>query len=182
MNMNAVTTITAQGGSIPGPAREAVKFTMRGTQLLSSGMTTIPLTATDNLWIASKVYSSGGENALHAHNAEDHMFFVLQGKAEFHFGDGSTTVADTFEGVSLPKQTMYRFHSIGEGNLVMLRVGGGQRKDLSAPFTKGSPADIRVGTTTDGAGNPILNTKSIQKGKTPAEPVIPLEGQVFPRT
>jgi mannose-6-phosphate isomerase-like protein (cupin superfamily) len=179
--MNAVTNVTAAGATIAGPAREAVKYTMRGTQLLSSGMTTIPLTATDNLWIASKVYSHGGENALHAHKAEDHTFFVLQGKAEFHFGDGSTTIVDTFEGVLLPKGVMYRFHSVGEGNLVMLRVGGGQRKDLSAPFTKGSPADIRVGTTTDGFGNPILNTKSIQKGKTPAEPVVPIEGAFFPK-
>jgi mannose-6-phosphate isomerase-like protein (cupin superfamily) len=163
------------------PARDAVRYTMRGAQLLSSGMTTIPLAATDNLWIASKVYSRGGENALHAHNIEDHTFFVLQGKAEFHFGDGSTAVVETYDGVMLPKGTMYRFHSVGEGNLVMLRVGGAQRIDPNSPFTKGSPAEIRSATVTDEFGKPILDTKSIQKGKTPAEPVVPLQGEFFPQ-
>ena len=31
-----------------------------------------------------KVYASGGENTLHAHNNEDHMFVILQGTAIFH--------------------------------------------------------------------------------------------------
>lgn len=179
--MNAIDKILPAPDNSTEPSREAVKYSMRGAQLLSSGMTTIPLAATHNLWIHSKVYSRGGENALHAHNVEDHTFFVLQGRAEFHFGDGSTTIAETYDGVLIPKGVMYRFHSIDDGNLVMVRIGGAQRSDLSQRFTKGSPAEVRSATVTDGDGNPILDTKSLQKGKTPAEPVVKLEGQFFPK-
>jgi hypothetical protein len=82
------------------------------------------------LWAHSKVYSTGGENALHSHDIEDHVFLVLQGQAHFVFGDGSTRTVRAFEGVMVPRGTLYRFQAVPEhGNLVMFRVGGGNVKD-----------------------------------------------------
>ena len=58
-------------------------FSMR-TQLVTDGRSVNPLAETENLWAWIKVYASGGENTLHAHNNEDHMFVILQGTAIFH--------------------------------------------------------------------------------------------------
>jgi mannose-6-phosphate isomerase-like protein (cupin superfamily) len=100
-----------------------VNFSMRGLPLLSSGATMASLGRAKALWAHSKVYSTGGENSLHSHETEDHCFMVLQGEATFHFGDGSSFVARPFEGVVLPRGTLYRFASSSEENLVMFRVG-----------------------------------------------------------
>ncbi len=50
-------------------------------QLLDQGRTDTPLCATEGMKARLKVYASGGENDLHAHPHEDHMFIVLQGSA-----------------------------------------------------------------------------------------------------
>jgi len=91
-----------------------------------------------------KVYASGGENALHAHKAEDHAFIVLQGKATFSFGDGSTRMVRAHEGVMIPKGVEYKFEADAAENLVLLRVGGGQRitKGLDDLTPFGAPRDI----------------------------------------
>jgi len=113
-------------------AAAKLKFSMRNLPLLEGGATMDLLGLSPMLWAHSKVYSAGGENALHSHDIEDHLFFILQGKATFHFGDGSTTEAGTFEGVMVPRGTRYRFHAHEElGNLVMLRVGAAPVKDSS---------------------------------------------------
>src|SRR5665213_337103 len=70
-------------------ASGATKFSMRGLPLLSDGASFDALATADNLWLSVKVYSSGGENALHKHTVEDHAFVVLQGRGTFHFDDGS---------------------------------------------------------------------------------------------
>jgi mannose-6-phosphate isomerase-like protein (cupin superfamily) len=100
------------------------KFALR-TPLLFEGNTHTPLADCDTFWLHIKVYASGGENGLHRHPTEDHAFIVLQGQATFYDIDGITTVVDKYEGVMLPRGTLYRFHSTGEGNLVMLRAGAG---------------------------------------------------------
>ena len=116
---------------------DQVGFSMRGLPLLSSGATMGSLGNTGHLWAHSKVYSSGGENALHKHDIEEHLFLVLQGEATFYFGDGSTRVARPFEGVMLPKGTLYRFvANEASGNLVMIRVG-------SALITRPNDVDPR---------------------------------------
>ena len=160
------------------PAPTAVKYSLRGEQLLATGMTTGAKATTDNLWVHSKVYSRGGENELHAHAVEDHTFFVVQGSAQFYFGDGSNQVVERFEGFLIPKGSLYRFHALGEENLVMLRIGAAQRgDDWSGELRNGAPVEIR--RALDPAGNPIPS-KSLAKGRTPAEPVTPLPGRFFP--
>lgn len=155
------------------------KFTLRGTELLSSGQTTIFKAGTGNLWLHSKVYSRGGENALHAHPREDHMFFVLQGAATFHFGDGASQAVGQWEGVLVPKGVLYRFVSEGSDNLVMLRIGAAQRgDDWSGETTMGFP--IELCEAVDENGETIFDNNSLRKGKTPSEPAIPIPGRYFP--
>jgi mannose-6-phosphate isomerase-like protein (cupin superfamily) len=107
-----------------------LRFSMRNLPLLEGGATMELLGLAPMLWAHSKVYSTGGENALHSHDIEDHVFLVLQGEASFHFGDGSTTDVRAFEGVTVPRGTRYRFHAKESGgNLVMFRVGAAAVKD-----------------------------------------------------
>ena len=143
------------GGTIPQrlpnvAIDKAVLFSMRNLPLLEQGTTYDPLATAENLWVNLKVYASGGENALHSHGGEDHAFIVLQGKATFTFGDGRTAVVGKYEGVMIPKNGLYKFTADEAENLVMLRVGGGARKDASGlndltPF--GTPKDIIRQTT-----------------------------------
>lgn len=111
---------------------EKLSFSMRNLPLLEGGATMELLGLAPMLWAHSKVYSSGGENALHSHAIEDHVFLILQGEATFHFGDGSTKQVRAFEGVVVPSGTLYRFHANeSAGNLVMFRVGAAVVKDSS---------------------------------------------------
>lgn len=102
--------------------RQLEKFSMRGTQLLSAGRTMELLSQSGNLTIHAKVYAEGGENSLHAHDTEDHAFFVLAGEATFTAADGSTIVLQPYEGMTVPSGVFYTFLSSGEENLVLLRV------------------------------------------------------------
>ena len=55
-----------------------LRFSMRNLPLLEGGATMELLGLSPMLWAHSKVYSSGGENALHSHDIEDHVFLILQ--------------------------------------------------------------------------------------------------------
>ena len=92
-------------------------------QLLEQGRTDTPLCATEGMTARLKVYASGGENALHAHPHEDHMFIVLQGSATFFDPDGEMANLGANEGIMLPKGSYYRFHATSDEPLVLLRVG-----------------------------------------------------------
>lgn len=122
----------------------AVLFSMRNLPLLEQGTTYDPLATAENLWVNIKVYASGGENALHAHGGEDHAFIVLQGKATFTFGDGRTSIVGKHEGVMIPKNVKYKFVADETENLVMLRMGGGERKakGLDDLTSFGTPKDV----------------------------------------
>jgi mannose-6-phosphate isomerase-like protein (cupin superfamily) len=178
----ATNVIAKESNKIPRPemATGAQKFSMRGAPLLSSGASYDALSSTDNLWLSLKVYSSGGENALHYHSQEDHAFVVLQGRATFHLGDGSTIEALPYEGVMLPKNTVYKFEAGEEENLVLLRIGGGQRKDLSNRKLQrhGAPAEL-AGTTFD--ADHSIKVGSDPKTGTPSEPIVPIPGKFFPK-
>src|SRR5262245_34303129 len=126
-HMDDVTTIERK----PNVAIDkAVVFSMRNTPLLRQGTIYHPLATAENLWVNLKVYASGGENALHSHGGEDHAFIVLQGKATFTFGDGSTAEVGKYEGVMIPRNGLYKFVADETENLVMLRVGGGVRTEI----------------------------------------------------
>src|SRR5438552_318942 len=93
-------------------------FTLRAP-LLSSGNQDTLVYSTDLMWLHVKVYAEGGENDLHAHPAEEHSFVVLDGEATFVDADGAETTVRAFEGILLPKGTLYRFRNTGDTNLVM---------------------------------------------------------------
>lgn len=152
-----------------GVIGEPYIFSMRNLPLLEQGTTYDSLATAPNLWLSIKVYASGGENALHAHRAEDHAFIVLQGKATFTFGDGSQREVGQHQGVMLPRDVAYKFEADVKENLVLLRVGGGQRTieglgDLN-PF--GTPKEIARQTVfSDGSekiGNDPRNGETSKK-------------------
>src|SRR4051794_40139895 len=154
----------------------AVLFSMRNVPLLQQGTIYDPLATAENLWVNLKVYASGGENALHSHGGEDHIFVVLQGKATFTFKDGRTSVVTKHEGVMIPKNVQYKFEADEAENLVLLRVGGGERKvkGLAEVSPFGTPKDVQRHTSfADGAvkvGNAKHNGESskrrvVAKGK-----------------
>lgn len=131
-----------------------MKFSMRDLPMLKQGTTYDPLATAENLWASVKVYASGGENALHSHSTEDHLFVIMQGKATFFFGDGSSTVARQFEGVMIPRNVQYRFEADTAENLVLLRVGGGVRevRGVEKLSAHGTPLDVNAAMTyADGA-------------------------------
>ena len=103
-------------------ATKAFFFKLRA-QLLNQGRTDTEVCRTENMWARLKVYASGGENALHCHPREDHMFIVLQGSARFFDRDGGTQDVNKHEGIVLPANTYYSFEATSKEQLVLIRVG-----------------------------------------------------------
>lgn len=144
------------------PQVEATKFDLKA-QLLAQGRTMDLLAKTDLLHAHIKVYAEGGENGLHTHDHEDHIFVVLTGEATFYTGvEEKEQVVGQYQGVLLPKGAYYRFHSTGDENLVLLRVGA-QLPGTSHDRTKPD-------------GSPIPGDSPDNK----QVPVIPVEGKYFP--
>jgi mannose-6-phosphate isomerase-like protein (cupin superfamily) len=104
-------------------APEATPFALKG-QLLAQGRTMDLLAKTDLLAAHLKVYAAGGENAIHTHSQEDHMFVILAGEATFRLGESEEIrVLRKYEGIMIPSGSYYWFLSSGDENLVLLRVG-----------------------------------------------------------
>lgn len=155
-----------------------LKFSMRNTPLLDGGATMTLLGLAPMLWAHAKVYSTGGENALHSHNVEDHVFLVLQGRAVFHFGDGSTCAARAFEGVTVPHGTLYRFRADeAEGNLVMFRVGAAVVKDSSDLHPQFALPNEALQSRSDASGRYAAGDD--RKNGTAAQPTVVRPGAFF---
>lgn len=92
-------------------------------QLLDQGRSNTALAETDNMWATLKVYASGGENGLHAHPYEDHMFVIMQGSARFFGPNDETVDLGKYQGIMLPAGAYYKFLSTSEEPLVLMRVG-----------------------------------------------------------
>ena len=101
---------------------EPTVFGMR-TRLPTQGRADMPLAATANMTVVLKAYASGGENAVHAHPYEDHIFVVLQGSARFYNDEGELGTLHPHQGIMLPRGAFYMFEAGLEEPLVMLRVG-----------------------------------------------------------
>ena len=132
-------------------------------QLLDQGRSMDLLARTDMLATHIKVYAEGGENGLHTHDHEDHIFVVLAGEATFRTGlDEQERVVAKHQGILLPKGAYYRFESSGEENLVLLRVGA---QIPGTPHERTKPD-----------GSPIPGDSPDNK----QVPVIPRAGKYFP--
>jgi mannose-6-phosphate isomerase-like protein (cupin superfamily) len=123
---------------------EASAFKLRA-QLLDQGRSETVLAAMANLTVRLKVYASGGENVLHAHSNEDHVFIILQGAAEFHDEGGLLASLGPNEGVSLPKGKPYRFHASSPEPLVMLRIGSPNESALGLEGRIGTDGEPMAG-------------------------------------
>lgn len=157
--------VTTQKRAVPSAGRPQ-PFSLR-TPLLAEGSSTDLLAQTTHLWAHIKVYAQGGENALHCHREEDHLFVVLDGEATFYDEEEKPIALRRYQGMVLPKGTYYYFHSSGDTPLVMLRVGAGRN-----PFAPGAEDD-RLGIDRRPLhGNSVTN-------KSGAQPGVPIPGCFF---
>lgn len=147
-----------------GPALPT-KFSANGFPLLSVGQTMDLLARAPSLWVHVKVYAEGGENGLHAHPSEDHVFVVLDGEATFTDATGARTVVSRNDGMLIPRNTLYSFLSSGDRNLVMLRIG--------APAATGAgDPDAAVNHRVDRDGDPAPgDAPSNGAGAIPGVPI-----------
>ena len=127
------------------------------TQLVSQGHTRRLLAETDLMTLRIHCYAPGiGENALHSHTKEDHMFLVLDGTAQFNTGrDGRTVLnASKHQAVVLPAGCYYQFCNSGQTPLVMARIGAGPDKEDMRLNPDGTPIPGRAHE--QGAAKPVL--------------------------
>jgi mannose-6-phosphate isomerase-like protein (cupin superfamily) len=157
---------------------QSLRFSMRNLPLLEGGATMDLLGLSPLMWAHSKVYSAGGENAQHSHDTEDHLFFVLQGRATFDFADGSAVEVGPFEGVMLPRGTRYKFQAHeADGNLVLLRVGAAVVEDSSDLDPKFAIPREALTRRSDADGRPAAG--DAKKNGTAAQPTVFKPGAYF---
>ncbi len=114
-------TVGEQKGGDKSPKKSST-FKLRA-QLLDQGRTDKTVAKTDNMVARLKVYASGGENALHTHPNEDHMFVVMQGSARFYDEEGGAKEVARHEGIMIPAGAYYWFEATSTEPLVLMRVG-----------------------------------------------------------
>lgn len=103
--------------------RKTPSFFHIRAKLPRQGRTNQVLGASTYMNVVLKTYASGGENEIHAHTNEDHVFVVLQGGATFFGPRGETKRVGRNDCVLVPAGALYSFHADEEEPLVMLRVG-----------------------------------------------------------
>lgn len=103
--------------------RKTPSFFHIRAKLPRQGRTNQVLGASTYMNVVLKTYASGGENEIHAHTNEDHVFVVLQGGATFFGPRGETKRVGRNDCVLVPAGALYSFHADEEESLVMLRVG-----------------------------------------------------------
>jgi len=127
------------------------------TQLVKEGHTRHLLAETDLMTLRIQFYSPGiGENALHSHTKEDHIFVVLEGTAQFNTGRHGKTVvkASKHQAIVLPAGCYYQFCNSGDTPLVMARIGAGPDKSDMRLNPDGTPIPGRAHE--QGAPKPVL--------------------------
>jgi mannose-6-phosphate isomerase-like protein (cupin superfamily) len=98
------------------------------TQLVSRGHTKELLAETDLMTFHVHCYGpKGGENGMHAHLDEDHLFVVLQGEAQFQSLAGALPPVKKHQALFLPKGAHYSFSNEGSEPLVMIRFGAREK-------------------------------------------------------
>lgn len=96
--------------------------------LVSEGHHKILLGETEHMTMRVHCYAPGiGENDMHAHLEEDHIFVVLEGEARFSTLDGPLPVVSKNQAIILPKGCFYGFSNpSADVPLVLLRMGAGR--------------------------------------------------------
>ena len=110
----------------------AVPFDLGSLPLLSAGQSRLTLVKGDRLTSHAMVIAEGGENSLHAHRNEEHIFLVLAGQARFEFLPPQEPVLlGLLQGILIPADCFYSYCSVGEHNLVFARVGSTRGPDAA---------------------------------------------------
>ena len=126
------------------------------TQLTSQGHTKNLLAKTDLMTMHIHCYApKGGENGLHAHTKEDHVFVCLQGEAVFRGLSGELPALKKNQAIFIPKGCYYSFSNETQDPCVLLRFGasiGSQHGDRIDPDGK----TIAGRTHQHGAVAPVL--------------------------
>ena len=108
---------------------EPTVFGLRA-RLPTQGRADMPVAGTETMSVVLKAYASGGENEVHAHPNEDHIFVILQGSAHFYNHEKDFGTLGRYQGIMLPRGAYYMFEAGVEEPLVMLRVGAVTAKGL----------------------------------------------------
>ena len=111
--------MSATAAKTASPAHEYFALT---TPYMKEGRIHSRIAKSDNLEVVVKVIHEGGENALHTHIDEDHMFVVLEGQVSIFDEDGNETTLTQYQGVLLRAGAFYRYHTSGTQNAVLLRT------------------------------------------------------------
>lgn len=102
----------------------AIPFNVVASQATDSNPTRLTLAKGERLICHAMVIPTGGELDFHAHLNEEHIFFVTEGEAEFNFLNEQQTIRlGPLQAVLIPAGCFYRYCSVGDGSLVMTRVG-----------------------------------------------------------
>ncbi len=126
-------------------------------QMLEQGRTDTVLAATEDLSVRLKVYASGGENELHTHVDEDHVFIVLQGSARFFGPDDETVDLQANQGIMMPRGLFYRFHATSTDEcLVMLRIGSPNFQKQAKDDRLGMNGKPLVGDSKENRTKPVV--------------------------
>ena len=94
------------------------------TQLVSKGHTKRLLAETDLMTLHIHCYGpKGGENGMHAHLTEDHVFVCLQGEAQFRGVECELPPLKKNQALFLPKGCFYSFSNETDEPCILVRFG-----------------------------------------------------------
>jgi mannose-6-phosphate isomerase-like protein (cupin superfamily) len=125
--------------SIP-EAPVAVPFDLGATPLLDAGHSRLCLARGERMMSHVMVITEGGEINFHAHHNEEHIHFVLAGEACFDFLPPQESMTlGPLQGILIPADCFYRFRSVGQGNLVLFRMGTTPGPDTRRVGLDGQP-------------------------------------------
>lgn len=125
------------------------------TQLVSAGHTKTLLAETDLVTFHLHCYApGGGENGLHAHTDEDHIFVALQGEANFRSREGELPTLRKHQAIVIPRGSFYSFSNDGTEPLVLVRFGASRDNSHGRLDPEGKPIPGR--SQKPGAAKPVL--------------------------
>lgn len=118
----------------------AIPFKLGSSPLLARGQSRFTLVQGERLISHGMVVAEGGEVTLHAHRHEEHIFLVLSGQARFVFLPPQDQVLlGVLQGILIPADCFYSYSSVGQDNLVMVRVGSARGPEAVRIGLDGQP-------------------------------------------
>jgi len=114
--------VIAQPAQAPTAPEPFTRFEVH-PPLVERGKKGARLARTDILSVTVQSINQGGETNLHAHMDQDAAWLVLNGQAKFYTeGDSEVATLNRYEGLVIPRGTLYWFESSSDENLIILRM------------------------------------------------------------